>query len=276
MVAINRILLPECAGEECGGDSGTRRDSRVHHRNAENRAPVTRNHCLTQPLVNNLYQGMTLDAVTGLYYERFRNYSPTLGTWTSQDPLGYINGADTYQFVNSSPVGNVDPWGETVGVPIPNPAPASWGPINQSTGQPDSLPPLPDGSQWVPVANPRYVPGNPSSRPVKWAPRDPIPGGSQPSGGWDTKEGYGTCGNGNGARAHYDPDGKPLPPDEAQKYRNKIRALKEPEEPGKCPSENAPADDEPFPTIEDIVRLPVRILGEGGADEYIEVIHETP
>ena len=60
------------------------------------------------PPVDNLYQGMTLDAVTGLYYERFRNYSPTLGRWTSQDPLGYVNGANTYQFVNSSPVGNVD------------------------------------------------------------------------------------------------------------------------------------------------------------------------
>ncbi len=35
----------------------------------------------TQPLVNNLYQGMTLDAATGLYYERFRDYSPTLGRW---------------------------------------------------------------------------------------------------------------------------------------------------------------------------------------------------
>ncbi|MGC8561465.1 MAG: RHS repeat-associated core domain-containing protein, partial [Phycisphaerae bacterium] len=40
--------------------------------------------------------------------DRFRNYSPTLGRWTSQDPLGYINGANTYQFVDSSPVGNVD------------------------------------------------------------------------------------------------------------------------------------------------------------------------
>ncbi len=65
----------------------------------------------TQPLVNNLYQGMTLDSVTGLYYERNRNYSPLLGTWTSQDPLRYINGANTYQFVMSNPVGNVDPWG---------------------------------------------------------------------------------------------------------------------------------------------------------------------
>jgi RHS repeat-associated protein len=47
----------------------------------------------TQPLVNNLYQGMTLDSVTGLYYERYRNYSPSLGTWISQDPLQYIKGA---------------------------------------------------------------------------------------------------------------------------------------------------------------------------------------
>jgi RHS repeat-associated protein len=58
-----------------------------------------------------LYQGMSLDPVTGLYYERNRNYSPSLGTWTSQDPLQYINGANTYQFVGSDPVGMVDPEG---------------------------------------------------------------------------------------------------------------------------------------------------------------------
>ena len=65
----------------------------------------------TQPVVNNLYQGMMLDAVTGLYYERFRNYPPTLGTWISQDPLQYVNGANAYQFVGSAPVGLVDPSG---------------------------------------------------------------------------------------------------------------------------------------------------------------------
>ena len=66
----------------------------------------------TQPLVNNLYQGMTLDAVTGLYYERFRNYSPTLGTWISQDPASYVNGADAYQFEVSQPATSADPTGE--------------------------------------------------------------------------------------------------------------------------------------------------------------------
>ena len=63
------------------------------------------------PIVNNLYQGMTLDPVTGLYYARNRNYSPTLGRWINQDPAGYINGANTYQFVMGNPVNRVDPWG---------------------------------------------------------------------------------------------------------------------------------------------------------------------
>ena len=69
-------------------------------------------HRPTQPLVNNLYQGMTLDAVAGLCYERNRDYSPSLGRWMEQDPAQYINGANTYQFVDSSPVGMVDAWGE--------------------------------------------------------------------------------------------------------------------------------------------------------------------
>ncbi len=78
MVAINVILLPECTGEGCGGDNNICTDSRVHHRNAENRAPVTRNH----------------------------RSAPILGRWMEQDPAQYINGANTYQFVDSSPVGN--------------------------------------------------------------------------------------------------------------------------------------------------------------------------
>ena len=65
----------------------------------------------TQPLVNNLYQGMALDSVSGLYYERFRNYSPSLGIRNSQYPLSHVNGANTYQFVMSNPVGKVDPSG---------------------------------------------------------------------------------------------------------------------------------------------------------------------
>ena len=60
-------------------------------------------------------QGMTLDSLTGLYYARNRNYSPSLGRWINQDPAGYVNGANTYQFVEGDPVGNVDSWGLAAG-----------------------------------------------------------------------------------------------------------------------------------------------------------------
>jgi hypothetical protein len=56
MVAINKILLPECTGEGCGGETGTCTDSPVHRRNAENRAPTTRNHPRTQPPASHPYQ----------------------------------------------------------------------------------------------------------------------------------------------------------------------------------------------------------------------------
>ena len=88
----------------------------------------------TVPMVNNLYQGMPLDPVTGLYYERARWYSPSLGTWISQDPAGYINGAVTYQFVMGNPVGLVDPTGL-----LEQMAPGVQGYIG-SLGQPGSGP----------------------------------------------------------------------------------------------------------------------------------------
>ncbi len=100
----------------------------------------------TQPLVNNPYQGMALDPVTGLYYERARWYrtgqaglrqdpksSRRIGTGAvhrevSQDPLQYINGANTYQFVMSNPVRAVDPWGLKIMALVsgPNPTPSGW------------------------------------------------------------------------------------------------------------------------------------------------------
>ena len=58
-----------------------------------------------------MYQGGRFDAATGLYHFGARNYSPSLGVWTSQDPAQYINGADTYQFVGDLPTLHIDPLG---------------------------------------------------------------------------------------------------------------------------------------------------------------------
>ncbi|MGC8561317.1 MAG: RHS repeat-associated core domain-containing protein [Phycisphaerae bacterium] len=114
MVAINEMLMPaEDMKPRCGmrprnaGGLGS-----ITVLNSDWSTPAAG----TQPLVNNLYQGMMLDAATGLYYDRARDYSPTLGRWMEQDPAQYINGANTYQFVDSSPVENVDGSGRVVGL----------------------------------------------------------------------------------------------------------------------------------------------------------------
>ena len=69
-----------------------------------------------------MYQGGRFDTATGLYHFGARNYSPSLGIWISQDPLQYVNCADTYQMEMSGPVGAVDPFGHSslsAGIPLP-------------------------------------------------------------------------------------------------------------------------------------------------------------
>ncbi|NNM84879.1 MAG: RHS repeat-associated core domain-containing protein [Phycisphaerales bacterium] len=58
-----------------------------------------------------LHQGLSLDSTVNLYYNRARWYSPTLGRFISQDPAGYVNGANTYQSELSNPGNAVDTTG---------------------------------------------------------------------------------------------------------------------------------------------------------------------
>ena len=46
------------------------------------------------------YQGQYEDQETGLYYNRFRYYSPELGKYISQDPIRIKGGESLYQYVN--------------------------------------------------------------------------------------------------------------------------------------------------------------------------------
>ncbi len=75
MVAINKILLPECTGEgRGGGKRNPPRESRLHAC-----SPV--------------------------------HFLLSLFCWRSRparDPIGYQGGINLYGYVNSSPVGNVD------------------------------------------------------------------------------------------------------------------------------------------------------------------------
>jgi RHS repeat-associated protein len=59
-----------------------------------------------------LYAGYRFDFESGLYHVRRRQYSPYLGRWLQQDPLGYVDSYNLYQYCHSSPVNYIDPTGE--------------------------------------------------------------------------------------------------------------------------------------------------------------------
>ena len=59
-----------------------------------------------------LHQGGRYDVTSGLYHFRFRDYSPTLGRWTSLDPLRYDAGdVNLYRTVGNNPLNSLDPNG---------------------------------------------------------------------------------------------------------------------------------------------------------------------
>jgi|GEM_PF-2984866 len=46
-----------------------------------------------------------------LQYNRNRYYDYHTGRWLTHDPLGYVDGMNLYQYVNSNPITNFDPYG---------------------------------------------------------------------------------------------------------------------------------------------------------------------
>ena len=52
---------------------------------------------------NYLHQGGRYDSVTGLIRHGIRDQSISLGRWVEQDPAGYVDGSNLYQFVHSRP-----------------------------------------------------------------------------------------------------------------------------------------------------------------------------
>ncbi|MDA8443447.1 RHS repeat-associated core domain-containing protein, partial [Paracidovorax valerianellae] len=56
------------------------------------------------------FQGQQLDAETGLHYNRFRYYDPTIGQYVTQDPIG-LNGGVNKSSYPINPMNWVDPLG---------------------------------------------------------------------------------------------------------------------------------------------------------------------
>ena len=69
--------------------------------------------CAARPRTPKRYRftGKERDEETGLAYHGARYYAPWLGRWVSGDPAGLTDGVNLYLYVNSNPVGLIDPTG---------------------------------------------------------------------------------------------------------------------------------------------------------------------
>jgi len=57
------------------------------------------------------YPGQYFDVETGLNYNYKRDYDPQIGRYAESDPVGLRGGANTYGYVDQSPIGAIDPTG---------------------------------------------------------------------------------------------------------------------------------------------------------------------
>ncbi|WP_283401515.1 PKD domain-containing protein [Aliiroseovarius halocynthiae] len=57
------------------------------------------------------YTGREYDAESGLYHYRARAYDPASGVFLQSDPIGFVDGLNTYHYVSSNTFNNIDPLG---------------------------------------------------------------------------------------------------------------------------------------------------------------------
>jgi RHS repeat-associated protein len=88
------------------------------------------------------FQGGRYDSYAGLYNFQRREYDPTLGRWMQQDPAGYVDGKNLYQYVDGNPVASTDSFGLQAGPPTRPSPPGGMKPTPPPVVRPSPPDPL--------------------------------------------------------------------------------------------------------------------------------------